>query len=481
MIVQILFTLFLYVCGLSPLLVWRKTTGMFFLCISAFLWGSLMWVIGALLCAIFAIPVSLAGMAVWMIAVSSIGFAAGWRLAGAVTAGEARAMGAGALAAAGLSAIFFGWKLVLVTSDSFNQLFFSHAFVLDPQVLRLAVNDWPPFLILLHSGAPLLGEDYIAAIAPGFFFSLLALLGFLGDRLFLSSARTLVRGMFAGAALLCLISIPMFRQHAVYIHNNLLNATFLLAAVGSLLLAQKERSSAWLAAGMLALLGVGLTRTEGVIFVTVFLLLAFMEHERSPGDFSKGAIPLLAALFLWELCLLFWSRSSTSMIVNSKITLIYLALLLAAMALVLASRFSWMQRLLRMGPVLMFLACVCLLVVLWLFWPETMQVVDASIRYNLFLKGGWGGFWYLALLLVGLTVFLPPDAGRNWLPVGMFVYFTVILAVGWERGMNGLPLSVGEFDSANRMLLSLVPLFILYLLGRYSGLPGKSAPAGRES
>jgi hypothetical protein len=83
-----------------------------------------------------------------------------------------------------------------------------------------------------------------------------------------------------------------------------------------------------------------------------------------------------------------------------------------------------------------------------------------SIARNVLVEGNWGLTWYV-IAFVATELYFARDAatGRHWMLMVLATYFLLVYNLAYFSD----PYHVGEFDSANRLMLQALPLVLLYL------------------
>ena len=100
--------------------------------------------------------------------------------------------------------------------------------------------------------------------------------------------------------------------------------------------------------------------------------------------------------------------------------------------------------------------------------PEHMFSSLEGIVWNTLVKGNWGLTWYILVFLLAELYFSKRRSTEyHWLFMVLVTYVVVVYDLAYFSD----PYHIGEFDSANRLLLQVLPLIVLYLGTGFVSLP----------
>jgi len=112
--------------------------------------------------------------------------------------------------------------------------------------------------------------------------------------------------------------------------------------------------------------------------------------------------------------------------------------------------------------------------------PRNMIYTITDMSTAMAVTGLWGTFWFITPFLVFGAVIVG-FTGDRYLLLGLFTFPLIIPILGYLRGA---PFHYGPGDSANRMLMHIVPLLVLVVimgagtaaraLRDYTSAPGES-------
>jgi len=468
MISQVLFLVGLYTLGVLAGLLFKKHIPFVFICLTGFLWGGLIWVIGGVSFLIVSIPYSALTMLLFLITVlislSIIHIRQGiWRLTSSDFFWFVGVMAAFLIVVGAASR----YNYSIASYDSVAQIMLgrdiaNHGF---NELTTSTLASWGVFLPLLQSVSVFLGDGYMYAAQPAFAFTLLITFFYLSQRV----ARQNFYGMPAATALALLATLTLASTYFIvfqvfYIHNGLISATYLFVAIGTFWLALSERNNLWLIFAMLALTGFSISRTEAPLFALIFLTL-LISSEQIPYRVRLTAIlPYLIFLVFWYLSLLRVMGSGTDILDPTK-TLAVIGLLIAFGVLVGLSYYRWVERyLLPALPKIMLGVFLVGLAFLFTLKPTDMQTNLTAILKNMFDSGRWGVTWHILLGLLVFGLIQPRFNHERLFSYGIPLFFALLLALGFMR----LPYRLGWGDSANRIITHIMPIILLYTVIKYS-------------
>lgn len=467
MINQVLFLLGLYTLGVLTGLLFKKHIPVVFICLTGFLWGSLIWVIAGVSFLIVSMPYSALNMLLLaitiLIALTIIHIRRGtWRL----TRSEITWFVGVMLAFAIVVSVATQYNFSVASYDSIAQIMLgrniaNHGFT---ESVTRELASWGVFLPLLQSASVFLGDGYLYAAQPAFAFTLLLTFFYLSQRAARQSfSEVRVALALALLATLALASTYFMVFQAFYIHNGLIAATYLFVAIVTFWLALCERNNVWLIFAILALTGYSISRTEAPLFALIFLALVVSTGQISYRVRLAFSLPYLIILVLWYLYLLRIMGAGTD-ILDPKKTLVIIGSLTAFCILIGLSYYRWVERyFLPILHIFMLGVLLLILMVMFILKPEDMQISMTAIWQNMIINGRWGATW---LILLGLLVFgliQPRFSYERLFSYGIPLFFALLLALGFMRA----PYRLGWGDSANRIITHIIPIIFLYTLLKY--------------
>jgi hypothetical protein len=278
---------------------------------------------------------------------------------------------------------------------------------------------------------------------------------------FFQILRALVRWPVALAQALALTMTfitPMFAFHAFYLHSNIVATVYLFIGLygGWWYLRTHER--AWLILTLLAITSFSFTRIEGVLYSLIFfvLLLVLQRPDRLNTWLIVGPYSLLA--FSWY-ALLYLSVDQTGLLSQSNI-LIVIGSLVGLIAFGVLNQWPPFVRWRPFVPPFMLVGLGLGLLLAFALKPEHMATSSWNMLLNLLSVADWGWSWLLITLLL---LFVASNDGaypeRRLLLYGAVIYMLLVVLLGFSR----IPYRNDPFDSANRLMLHIQPVLLLYI------------------
>jgi hypothetical protein len=388
-----------------------------------------------------------------------------------VPARRPRLPGALVLAAASVVAtcgvgFFARWaNLAAWSPDSFRYLMVSSLLaqnqygVASPGLVAKRILGVP----LLHAPAGLDGEFYLTSITPAI---AVAVLGSLAWFAWTALRETvpkpiLIPSIVVGVALLA--SVNRFVFHAFYVNGHMLFGMLLLVLAGScwlLIRGERPERPALQVLILLALPALVVTRAEGSL-VVVLAMLPLLLSERVTFRFTATALLMIGlSAAVWQLRVIGAYLGSGVEVPFSAFALLAYGILVIAAIPVL--RWSLLRR--RAGRVLWLVLAAMWgsLAVLSIRDPDALVTNVRSTVRNLALgDGSWGLSAVLIAGIVAVLIVLVTFVGDRQLSFVLTSFVPLALLLGFLRG--GV-YRVGDGDSLNRMVISFVPVAVLFIV-----------------
>jgi hypothetical protein len=261
---------------------------------------------------------------------------------------------------------------------------------------------------------------------------------------------------------LALMMTPMLVRHTVFIHSNLVAAAFLLVAVYAYWRFLQTDVSAWFILGTISIIAMSFTRAEGVLHALFFLSIVVGLTRGHYKLLLMTLTPYLLLSLLWHLYL-YVTLDDYGLL--SPTNLIIMMLALVGFWIFIAIR-PMLERWLSALPRLVLLGMVTLIIIAFFFRPVEMFFSIYRIIQNLTSVEFWGASWLFIVAVIPLFLFSNLKVKDNsrlliYCIVG-YVLFIIMLAISRS------PYRYGDTDSANRLMLHIQPIVLLYMAIRYS-------------
>lgn len=365
-----------------------------------------------------------------------------------------------------------GYFAVLFFFYSFNISFISNdslfLILMGKDVVRTGFTEWyyasPSsmgiYMGLIQAMGVVLGLDYVWFIQPVLSLILIAAFIYFG----LKSVSRYIHNKWI-SLLLVIGALLLFETTNIalvmltYIHTNLTSGLFLFLVVTSLYFGIEEDKQGWLALAGFALISFGLMRIENVIMALALILIYLSSGKLTKKQSSLTFIPYLVIQGIWYFSLNFM-EIDTYLSSMGKIQILLTSLACFAMIVViLTSQIRFIRWILKWAGKLFPYLLLAAWIIFGILKPELGLTNIRALVTNLFVSGHWGSFWVvvLVLLVIGAKTGNFP---QKRLLSGFLVSFVAIVEV---LGFFRHPYHDLWTDSANRMMIHIVPL-VLFLV-----------------
>ena len=326
---------------------------------------------------------------------------------------------------------------------------------------------------LIHATGWLAGDGYSPVLSPVFGAATLAAIGWLTTRVMTRDGVPTRRqvGVLAAAATL-LLTTNRFVFNLTYINGHMLMAMLLLVGVGVAWLGIVEGEHRFLYIAGISLSGAAITRSEGLIVIAVFLVPLLAHEALSLRDRLAVALPITAVSVIWHGVVLTPHLPGTGLGTAPLYGNTGVALLLTVLAV--TGHVRKLRPIVGRLPWLMVASLIILLVVFAGSKPQLMASSLSALAANGTYAGSWGFFWYAAVPLLSAVIVSGLVTRDHLLNFGLAGFFLVLPSFAFLRDLH---YSADALDSANRILLHVVPLIVTYLVVA----AGKAALAPRSA
>jgi hypothetical protein len=478
-VADVLFALILFTVGWMILRRRRDRLGLDMVAVLAFPVGLAAW--GATAAAAFAAgllhhPAAVTG------GVVAVAVVAGLRQGPCFTMGEAKALAAASGLVGGLAILIHVLEPNVFGASEDPRWYLA----IGQQVLQWGGIDpslkgqlgTRPFLLpFLVAAANAFGQGYFTVVEPLCAATAVACVFAFGRRL---GAGTAVSALAAAGLALC----PPFLWSAFYVDPHAEFAVLLVAATGSLLMAQKDGETFWLVPFTLCTAVLALARVEGSLCGAGLLALALARPEL-PLTAKVRAVAVAGGFqALWYLFVLRASFAHGGLTVYQLAIFAAVPAGFAALAAVLPAVQHRNARLagLIAGllPKALMAALVAGIALHEILWPYS--VLRSLTLFAAFFADPVSGFMPVAILGVVMAVLgmgrrASPQAGVLGVVIGGHLAAVLLIAAHSPHQVPSI------FDSADRMLIHILPEVVLLaaLWRRSEQAPQSSAAGGRAS
>ena len=461
-----LFLIEIYLLGVLVTNYFSRKLPPFFLAVSSILVGLLGYALNGLILVLIGIPLTRWVM-IALVSVEIIGL-----VIHQVSQKKLQLMGQSAvwknylsvgLAFLGITYFFFLYNFFFVTTDSVYLVVmarnliesgFSEWFFASPRGMGL-------FVPLVQTLGILFGLDYSWFIQPilmGAFLTFFIFFLFRSGQRYIRKKVWLILLIIGITGLL--FSADLIFIMTTYIHTNFNSGLFLFLVVATLYFGIREKNRAWFFFAGLFLIGFGLMRVENVIIALCLILIISASQHMEPKAQRSVFLPYLGFQFLLLLWILFIDTQTYSdQLSNGQILMTLFGILVIAILLfvqegkfvkqVLYPRIWWLV------PA----GLLALIVVLGILNPQQLSTNFRVILKNAFITGNWGAVWWVITILFAILPIKVSFFMKRELASFILSFFLVLGLLGMFR----VPYHDRWFDSANRMIVHIAPVFLFYV------------------
>lgn len=462
---QFSFFAFLYVLGVAFSTLWKDRIPVYVLSASGFLWGAMLWGFSVILW-LFVPVVAFEQLPIVM--TLTIGGCIAFMH---IRNGTLRITNAESLSIGLIGVSFFAGCLVLtqfdytqVSPDSLSYVMQGHLIpkrgLTDALAFHFTLRN--VMLQAFHSGSAIAQVTYLHSLHAVFSLALaFTFTSVLYCALISLSVQKRSAGLYSLAGTLLLFCQYPALLNSFYIHSNWISGIYLFTAVTFFwFYLHNDGDASWGLLGVLALIVFSLLRSEGVLFSAIFLALVIKSRNQ-----INIILLYVVVLGIWYGILLTWTSSESYILSPFNVALI-LFVLFGLLILSVADQFSSIVSMLRKRiDFVMLWGGSIVLFITFVLKPAHMFISTTRMVYNMLDLTYWGLTWVIAIILLfGASRFrFPKD---EVFKAGTVVFFLLLVSLAFVRA----PYRIGWSDSANRILLHILPLVLFYLLMKYRRL-----------
>ena len=363
----------------------------------------------------------------------------------------------------GLLYIFYKLNPSLITNDSLYLILYGQ------DLVQSGFSEWyfasPAsmgiYIGLIQAMGMLFGLDYVWFVQPILSIILIAAFIYFGHK---SVSRYLSEKWIAivlviGAVLLFVTSNLPYAM-MVYLHTNMSSGLFLFLTIASLYFAIEEDNESWLVLGGLSLISFGLMRIENVLMALLLVFIYLSSGKMSQKQSALTFFPSLLIFGFWYFSVYFMDINTFLGSMDKAQILLISAASFGLVFVILLSRWRILKWILDWsGKLLPFILLVAW-IVLGFLNPSQAIINLRAISTNLFISGNWGSFWYAALVLILISVFIRRFPQKGILLSFLVSFVSIVEILGFFRH----PYHNQWYDSANRMMIHIAPLVLFFVI-----------------
>jgi hypothetical protein len=307
----------------------------------------------------------------------------------------------------------------------------------------------------------LFGQDYVWFVQPIMSIILYISLAYFGYR---SVSRFIagkwVAGLLVAATLFIFISSNLPLAMLVYIHTNLSSGLFLFLGVVSLYFAVEDKQDGWLILSCFSLISFSLLRIENVLVALSVVFIYFSSGKLKREQELKAFVPYLLVQSIWLLVVLSQNYVTYLDTLSKEQILVIFTACIGMLVLVFIRQWRFIDKVVgwvgKVFPVLFLLGWS----ILGILNPTAFVTNIRSVSSNLFITGNWSAFWWVTVGLAIISAFHSRFPQKRILLDIVLTFVMIVQILGFFRS----PYHGRWFDSANRMMIHIAPLFLFFVV-----------------
>jgi hypothetical protein len=359
-------------------------------------------------------------------------------------------------------------KIVTMSPDSSYIVRFGQNIGLgNYEASRMVFSMWGPLVPFIHSITSLLDQKLYWQYQPILSADLLAIV-FYTIYTVVREQKSKLQSVVASTVLVSLMALSdIFLFHFFYIHVNVIAALYMYLFVLGLSKMHQQPGRGYEFLALPSLIGFSLVRLEAPVFAIVILLVASFRQGWSYIDRLKLIIPFTVLLLAWYARVYFILPEAPD-ILSKKLVIAFVSILLGFGLFTVLSGLKVLDSIVKKMPFLTLTGLVLVSLIFTIMKPEHMSSSLENIVRNVLVEGNWGLTWYVLFFLLIELYFSARDATEyHWIFMVLVTYVVVVYDLAYFSD----PYHIGEFDSANRLLLQALPLVLLYLGTGLTSMP----------
>jgi hypothetical protein len=378
--------------------------------------------------------------------------------------------GAGLIVLTGACFVVEVLRVVTMSSDSSYMARFGQN--IGPgnyEASRLVFSMWGPLVPCIHSLTHLLGQKLYWQYQPILSLDFVAIVLYTLYTV-IRARKSPLEAWVVAAALTSVAAVSnIFLFHFFYIHVMIISALYMYLFVFALLKVQQQPGTAYELIAMLSFIGFGLARIEAPLYITVVFLITCFGPEWSYAGRLRLIIPFVAFFSVWYARVYFMLPPHPEVLTKGMAAAVVAGLVTFGLFAV-GSGLKVLDPVAKRTPSLTVAGLAVLSVILTISKPDHMLTSLVSTLRNLLVHGNWGLTWYVIVFLVIELSFARRTGGqRDRLPMILAAYVLLV----YDLAYFSIPYHLGDYDSANRLMLVALPLVLLYLSRGFAGIRGQ--------
>lgn len=462
---SIAFYLLIYLTGFICVLPLSKKVPAWFLIISGYVWGLVVWVFCSMIILLCGIPYTWQSMTICI----SPFIASAVLLSIKLKVPSIKLSNWALLVLTLVMISLLSWKFsetsyVYATQDSFNYINLGRV------MAKAGLQPWAIgkftklglFTPVIQMVGVLQGGEYTSGYQTIMSGILIAILFVSNFQTIKKNTRILTATLLAGLLIPVFVSM-IYVKHSFYIHNNLPAGVYLFLAVYAYWCFLQRNEPEWLILGTISITAFSFTRIEGVLFVVIILILTATLKEHTYHRRLWIILPYSVIALSWHIYLLLSVTTNEQL---SKQNLLIITTVLCG--LIISTIISkWFPKITRKAPQLTIILLLMGLSIGTLLKTDHILVSIKHYWQNLMDVNSWGWTWILILALFPPIIFQKKHPPENLLLLYWIAsYILVIFLLVFAR----IPYRLGETDSANRLMVQILPIIVFTIASNIGAL-----------
>jgi len=325
---------------------------------------------------------------------------------------------------------------------------------------RMVFSMWGPLVPFIHSITNLLDQKLYWQYQPVVSLDLVAIV-FYTVYTIIREQKSILQSFVAATVLVSLMALSnIFLFHVFYIHVNIISALYMYLFVFALLKMQQQPGRAYELLALLSLIAFSLVRLEAPLFVIVILLVTSFWQGWSYVNRLKLIIPFIVLFVAWY-ARVYFILPENSDLLTKQLAIAFISVLVGFGLFTIVSGLKVLDPIVKRTHFLTLILLVLVSVIFTIIKPEHMLSSLTSIVRNILVDGNWGLTWYVILFLATELYFARVHAPteHHWMFMVLVTYILLVYNLAYFSDSY----HIGEFDSANRLVLQALPLVLLHL------------------
>ena len=323
-------------------------------------------------------------------------------------------------------------------------------------------SKWGPFVPFIHSITNLLDQKLYWQYQPVLSLNLVAVV-FYTVYTIIRERQSISQSFVVATVLISLMTLSnIFLFHVFYIHVNIVSALYMYLFVFALstgIPATAGRAYELLA--LLSLIAFSLIRLEAPLFVIVIFLVTTFQQGWSYGNRLKLIIPFVVLFVAWYARVYFMLPEVPDLL-TKELVIAFITVLVGFGLFAIVSGLKIFDSIVKRTTFLTVIGLVLVSIIFTIIKPGHMLSSLESIGRNIILvEGNWVFTWYIIFFLATELYFARVQAATEG--YSLFTVLVAYILLVYNLAYFSIPYHVGEGDSANRLMLQVLPLVLLYL------------------